>query len=302
MRIVSLLPSATEIAASLGLFEQIVGVSHECDYPSAARGLPVLTSSILDHGLSPADIDTAVSAASLERQPLYAVDGALLTALKPDLILTQGVCAVCAVTPKTVSDSLTFARLEASCTAPVLSLTGVDYAGIKDDIRAVAVACGVPDRAEALIADLDARWTTIRSSSEQTPRVLMLEWPDPPWSGGHWVPEQVTAAGGVEPFSTPGSPSRRLTWAQIIEADPDVIIASACGFDLQTNLRHITEVIATNPEVAALRAVKSGQVWAADANAFFSRPAPRVVDGAELLAAILSGGEVDPTRALRLSE
>ncbi|MFT5582849.1 MAG: iron complex transport system substrate-binding protein, partial [Cognaticolwellia sp.] len=162
MRIVSLLPSATEIAASLGLFDQIVGVSHECDYPSAARGLPILTSSILDHNLSAADIDTAVSEASLEHKPLYAVDGVLLTALKPDLILTQGVCAVCAVTPKTVSDSLTFARLEASCEAPVLSLSGVDYAGIKADIRAVAAACGVPERAEVLIVDLDARWDSIR--------------------------------------------------------------------------------------------------------------------------------------------
>ena len=300
MRIVSLLPSATEIAASLGLLEQVVGVSHECDHPASARELPVLTSSILDHGLSPSQIDEAVSAARLERRPLYAVDGALLTSLKPDLILTQGVCAVCAVTPQTVSSSLELVRLEASCTAPVLSLSGIDYAGIKEDIRSVAAACGVPERAEALIAEMDGRWKHI-SAGEQRPKVLMLEWPDPPWSGGHWVPEQVAAAGGIEPFSEPGSPSRRLTWAQIAEADPDIIIASACGFDLQTNLKHITDLIARRPEVAALRAVRSGQVWAADANAFFSRPAPRVVDGAELLSAILSGGSVDPTRAVKLS-
>ena len=120
MRIVSLLPSATEIAASLGLFDQLVGVSHECDYPAAARSLPQLTSSILDHDLSPAQIDAAVAAASLERRPLYAVDGARLAALAPDLILIQGVCAVCAVTPQTISDSLQFARLESACSAPVL--------------------------------------------------------------------------------------------------------------------------------------------------------------------------------------
>jgi iron complex transport system substrate-binding protein len=260
----------------------------------------VLTSSILDHDLSPAQIDAAVSAARLERQPLYAVDGALLTKLKPDLILTQGVCAVCAVTPQTVSSSLELVRLEESCTAPILSLSGVDYDGIKEDIRSVAAACRVPERGEALLAQMDERWGSISARSER-PKVLMLEWPDPPWSGGHWVPEQVAAAGGIEPFSEPGSPSRRLTWAQIAEADPDVIVASACGFDLQTNLKHIKELIARRPEVAALRAVRSGQVWAADANSFFSRPAPRVVDGAELLSAILSGDSVDPTRAVQLS-
>jgi iron complex transport system substrate-binding protein len=181
-----------------------------------------------------------------------------------------------------------------------LSLSGVDYDGIKEDIRSVAAACRVPERGEALLAQMDERWGSISARSER-PKVLMLEWPDPPWSGGHWVPEQVAAAGGIEPFSEPGSPSRRLTWAQIAEADPDVIVASACGFDLQTNLKHIKELIARRPEVAALRAVRSGQVWAADANSFFSRPAPRVVDGAELLSAILSGDSVDPTRAVQLS-
>lgn len=299
MRIVSLLPSATEIAASLGLFEQLVGVSHECDFPTEARQLPVLTGSILDHNLSPAQIDKAVSAARLESRPIYTVDGELLASLKPDLILTQGVCAVCAVTPDTVQEGLAFARLEASCTAPVLSLSGMDRAGIEADIRAVAEACGVLERAEGLIASMEARWAAI-PTLERTPSVLMLEWPDPPWSAGHWVPEQVTAAGGRDPFGTPGAPSRRLTWAQIVEADPDIIVASACGFDLPTNRDHIASLIAANPEVAALRAVRTGQVWAADANAFFSRPAPRVIDGAELLSAILRGGPVDPTRACQV--
>lgn len=300
MRIVSLLPSATEIAAALGLLDQIVGVSHECDYPASARQLPVITSSILGHGLSPAEIDAAVTEASLERRPLYMVDGERLTALEPDLILTQGVCTVCAVTPETVSESLQFARLEASCQAPVLSLSAMDYSGIKEDIRSVGQACGVADRAEALIQEMDARWGAISTPALQRPQVLMLEWPDPPWSGGHWVPEQVTAAGGHEPFSSPGSPSRRLTWEQISEADPDVIVASACGFDLSTNHQHIQELIRNQPAFASLRAVQRGQVWAVDANAFFSRPAPRVVDGAALLAAILTDQPVDPSRARRV--
>ncbi len=299
MRVVSLLPSATEIAARLGLLEHVVGVSHECDYPSSAKNLPVLTSSILDHGLSPEQIDEAVTAAVLDQKPLYVVDGEMLAALKPDLILTQGICSVCAVTPETVSEGLKLVRLEASCTAPVLSLSGVDYAGIKRDIKSVAAACGVPERGEALVAELDARWGTI-PACEGSPKVMMLEWPDPPWSGGHWVPEQVAAAGGVEPFSAPGAPSRRLTWAEVIAADPDVIIAAACGFDLQTNLQHIQDAIASDDKVAGLRAVKTGQVWAVDANSYFSRPAPRVVEGAELLAAILSGSSIDPTHALQI--
>ena len=299
MRVVSLLPSATEIAARLGLLDHVVGVSHECDYPTSVKKLPVLTSSILDHGLSPEQIDTAVSAAVLDQKPLYIVDGEMLASLKPDLILTQGICSVCAVTPETVSEGLKLVRLEASCTAPVLSLSGVDYAGIKRDIHAVAAACGVPERGEALVAELDARWSTIQPC-KGAPKVMMLEWPDPPWSGGHWVPEQVAVAGGVEPFSAPGEPSRRLTWADVVAEDPDVIIAAACGFDLETNLQQITNTIAADHAVAGLRAVKAGQVWAVDANAYFSRPAPRVVDGAELIASILSGRAIDPTHARQI--
>ena len=300
MRIVSLLPSGTEIAASLGLMEHIVGVSHECDFPADARNLPVLTRSILDHDLSPSEIDDAVAAASLDRKPLYAVDGELLTKLQPDLILTQGVCAVCAVTPSTIADSLRFVRLENTCTAPVLSLTGTDIVGIQADLRAVAAACGVEDRAEEVINDMNQRWNAIPNGAHR-PKVLMLEWPDPPWSAGHWVPEQVHAAGGFDPFGTAGEASRRLTWEDIATADPDIIIASACGFDLQTNLKHIQDSIDNHPEVAALRAVKNKQVWAVDANSHFSRPAPRVVEGAEILARILAGESVAPNQAVQLS-
>ena len=300
MRIVSLLPSASEIVARLGLLDQLVGVSHECDHPAEVQGRPVLTSSILAHGLSPAEIDAAVAEASLERRPLYAVDGELLASLKPDLIVTQGVCSVCAVTPETVSSSLSFARLESACAAPVLSLSGIDYAGICADIRAVAEACGAPERAEALVAEMDARWRAIPALPGPAPRVLMLEWPGPPWSAGHWVPEQVAAAGGLSLLSDAGGKSRRLTWEEIAEADPDLLVGAACGYDLDTNLKHLAEGIRTNPHLQQLRAVKTGQVWAADANGFFSRPAPRVVDGAELLAAIFSGGPVDASRAKRL--
>ncbi len=301
MRIVSLLPSATEIAASLGLMDQVVGVSHECDFPASARDRPTLTSSILAHGLSPAAIDAAVAAASLERRPLYAVDGALLTRLKPDLILTQGVCAVCAVTPETVSDSLSFARLEAACSAPVLSLSGMDFAGICTDILAVGEATGTEEQARALVASLQSRWARVSGQGGARPRVLMLEWPEPPWSAGHWVPEQVEVAGGIAVLAEPGTPSRRLSWDEIADADPDILIGAACGFDLETNRRHLANLLASHPRARTLRAVTAGQVWAVDANALFSRPAPRVVEGAELLAAILTDAAVDASQAVRLA-
>lgn len=299
MRIVSLLPSGTELACALGLREHLVGVSHECDFPAGVCELPQLTSSILDHELSPAQIDAAVADASLERRPIYAVDGALLNSLKPDLILTQGVCAVCAVTPETIAQGLELVRLQDSCTAPVLSLSAVSTGGVFRDLQAIAEATGTQEQAETLITSLEARLDALAALPPSGKRVLMLEWPDPPWSGGHWVPEQVSAAGGEPLFGGPGDNSRRLSWEEIQAADPDVVIASACGFDLQTNLVHARKLL-EHPVLGQLRAVRSGAFWAADSNSYFSRPAPRIVDGAELIRAILEGGEVDPRQAQRV--
>ncbi|MFT5582867.1 MAG: iron complex transport system substrate-binding protein [Cognaticolwellia sp.] len=304
MRIVSLLPSGTELACALGLREQLVGVSHECDYPADVKGLPKLTSSILDSALSPAEIDKAVAAASLERRPIYAVDGTLLNSLKPDLILTQGVCAVCAVTPETIAEGLELVRLQDSCTAPVLSLSAVSTGGVFRDLVAIAQATGTEPQAEALITSLESRLAALGGLPAPlqfggSAKVLMLEWPDPPWSGGHWVPEQVAAAGGIALFGGPGDNSRRLSWEEIQEADPDVIIASACGFGLEENLTHARKLL-DHPVLGKLRAVQAGNFWAADSNSYFSRPAPRIVDGAELIRRILDGAEVDPTQALRV--
>lgn len=298
MRIVSLLPSATEILCSLGLFDQLVGVSHECDEPARARELPVLTSSFLAHGLSPRAVDDAVAAAGLEGRPLYAVDGERLAALAPDLIVTQGVCSVCAVTPATVADGLALAPV--SCAAPVLSLEAMDVEGVYRDIQRVAEATGIPERGEKLVADLRARWEKIVPVPD-SPSVLMLEWPDPPWSAGHWVPEQVARAGGREAFSTAGEPSRRLDWDEVVAVDPEWIIVSACGLGVEENVRHMQDVLSSRPGLARLRAVQAKRVWAVDANGLFSRPAPRVVDGAELLADLFAGRSVSPARAQRLS-
>lgn len=299
-RIASLLPSATEIACALGLADRLVGVSHECDYPTHVRSLPKLTSSILAHGLSPAQIDAAVSAACLEQRPLYAVDGQQLTALEPDLILTQGVCAVCAVTPNEVEQGLSFARVEQRCDAPVLSLSAVNLAGILRDIHQVGLAAGVPERAESLISELTQRWEAIQPVPHP-PKVLMLEWPDPPWVGGHWVPEQVSQAGGIDCFGQPGAPSERLDWERVQAVDPDVIVVMACGFTLEQNAQAIAS-LQDRPGWAELRAVKAAQVWAADANSLYSRPGPRAVLGAEVLNAILAGRPVDPLHARRIGE
>lgn len=300
MRIVSLLPSGTELACALGLRAHLVGVSHECDYPADVQGLPKLTSSILDHSLTPTQIDAAVAEASLERRPIYAVDGALLDSLKPDLILTQGVCAVCAVTPETIAEGLKLVRLEESCKAPVLSLSAVSTGGVFRDLMAIAQATGTEEQAESLIQSLERRLASLDARPKSGAKVLMLEWPDPPWSGGHWVPEQVAAAGGTALFGGPGNNSRRLSWDEIQKAEPDVIIASACGFNLEQNLVHARKLL-DHPVLGQLNAVKAGQYWAADSNSYFSRPAPRIVDGAELIHAILSGDAVDPTQAQRVT-
>jgi len=290
VRIASLLPSATEIVCALGLRDSLVGISHECDFPSSVLGLPVLTGSILDAGLSPSEIDAAVQRASLERQPIYTVDGALLASLAPDLIVTQGVCAVCAVTEETVETSLAFLPVDAMCSAPVLSLEAKDFAGIQLDIHALASAARVVDRAAPLCADMDARWASPSApvGSMSAPRVLMLEWADPPWGAGHWVPEQVAAAGAEDVFGAAGSASQRLDWDAIVAADPDYIFSISCGYDLAQNAALARELYA-HPVASGLRALRGGNLWALDANSYFSRPAPRVVRGAELLRGVFTG-------------
>jgi len=299
VRIVSLLPSATEIVCALGLGDSLVGVSHECDYPAGVSDLPVLTSSILESGLSAAEIDEAVQTASLERRPIYRVDGELLTSLQPDLIVTQGVCAVCAVTEETVAASLQLLPVDLACSAPVLSLEAKSYAGIQGDIRAVAEAVGQPERAGALCAEMDARWGNSPADvlgSTSRPSVLMLEWSDPPWGAGHWVPEQVRMAGGADIFGVAGADSRRLEWSAVLEADPDYVFVICCGWNLEQNVA-AARALYDHPVASLLPALRQRRLWAFDANSVFSRPAPRVVRGVELLRAVLQGGDAEELQA-----
>ncbi|WP_019588122.1 cobalamin-binding protein [Deinococcus apachensis] len=281
-RIASLLPSATDLLFDLGLGESVVAVSHSCDHPGAA-GLHVLTRSIVDPSAPQAEIDRAVSEAVREGRALYQVDGELLDRLNPDLVVTQGVCEVCAVTPGTIETAV---RYLPGClpAAQVLSLEGRSVAGVLEDLRSLARAAGVGERGDALAGEAQARWEALQPVPH-APRVLTLEWVDPPFYGGHWVPEQVARVGGVNVLGAAGTDSGRTSWAQVTALDPDVIVVMCCGYGLAEN----AEFARTLLDRSDLRAVRGGQVWAVDANALFSRPSLGVVRGAEVLAALLRG-------------
>ena len=297
MQIASLLPSATEIICDLGLESQLVAVSHACDRPAAALGLPVLTRSIIGYDLPPAEIDRAVSAAVRQGTPLYTVRAELLEQLAPDLIVTQGVCEVCAVTPGTIEEAVKYLPDCLPVNGRLLSLEGRTLEGILADVRAVALAAGVPERGEALTRQAAQRWQAI-DAAQHAPKVLTLEWTEPPFTGGHWVPEQVERAGGVNAFGTPGNDSQRSTWEAIQEQDPDVIVVMCCGYGLSENAGFASDLLG-HPRARKLRAVQQGHLWAVDANAHFSRPALGVVRGAEIMAGLLRGQAL-PGESLRV--
>ena len=289
MKIVSLLPSASEVLGALGLSEQVVAVSHECDYPAEMRAKPRITSSILGHSLEPKQIDAAVNEAVSQGRALYQIDGDLLARLQPDLIVTQGICDVCAVGVGTIEAALKFLPDCLPPGAQTVTLSGTTFEGILRDIQQVARAAGVAERGDALVAELRGHWQQLEATPKiAAPRVTVLEWNDPPFSAGHWVPEMVAVAGDVEVLGEAGELSRRVSWAEIAEADPDTIVMAACGYGLAENVG-LAEGLYAYPDAGALRAVRAGQVYAVDANAYFSRPGPRVVRGAEVLQQLFRG-------------
>jgi len=284
-RIVSLLPSATEIVCALGLEDRLVGVSHSCDHPPHIRARPRLTRSRVPlDGLSSGEIDAAVRQALREFGSVYEVDGAGLAAARPDLLLTQGVCEVCAVPTR---DAQAAAAGIASCPS-VLALDAHDIAGVLNTIRAVGRVAQVSERADACVRDIERRVACVRARVEgRTPvSVLALEWLDPPFVPGHWVPEMVALAGGRLLRGTAGRPSFALSWEEIAGLDPDVLLVMPCGFDLAAAradaARHAASLCAAAP-----RAIRARRAYAVDATAHFSRPGPRVADGVELLAGLL---------------
>jgi iron complex transport system substrate-binding protein len=287
MRIVSLVPNGTEILFALGAGDLVVGVSHECDYPAEARTRPILTGSALDAGMSAAEVDAAVSAQVGSGLSLYTLDEARIAELAPDVIVTQQLCPVCAVSTEQVDGAI---RPLPRC-PDLVSLDPRTIGEVFADIRRVGAVTGYTSEAEELVEDLTYDIELIREIVEELPRprVLALEWLDPPFAAGHWVPEMIEIAGGTDVIAKPGDHSVRLAWDQIAAADPDVIVVMPCGFD-QAGAREQILAIADRPEWRALRAVREEQVFPVDANGCFSRPGPRLVEGIQQLLAIFHSG------------
>jgi iron complex transport system substrate-binding protein len=288
VRIVSLVPNGTEILFALGAGEMVVGVSHECDYPPAARGLPALTGSALAAGMSAAEVDRAVAAQVGGGESLYTLDEARIAALEPDLIVTQKLCPVCAVSTAQVEGAM---RPLARCPA-VLSLDPTTLEDVLADILRVGEATSRGENAAALCASLRARLEAVGRAvaGRRRPRVLALEWLDPLFAGGHWVPEMIAAAGGADALdSAAGASSKRLSWDAVRAADPEIIVAMPCGYD-EAGARAQLAAIDSRPEWRRLAAVREGKVYPVDANGCFSRPGPRLVDGVGRLAALFHPG------------
>jgi len=293
LRICSLLPSATEIVCALGLVDHLVAVSHECDYPPEVRMLPTITKSRLETGgFSGAQIDAAVSEGLRGHAGLYVLDEELLARLQPTLILTQELCEVCAVSYDQVQAAVRALHGDQT----ILSLEPTSLAGVLETVTAVGLAVGCPGRAAALVATLQQAFQPGVTSAPVVarPRIACLEWIDPPFSGGHWVPEMVSVAGGLDALAAAGDRSRRLTWQELAAADPDVCVLMPCGFDVEGATEHYRQ--ADLPEEwQRLGAVRAGQIYATDANAYFSRPGPRLARGIEILAEILAAPETGLT-------
>ena len=282
MRIVSLLPSATEILFALGLDREIVGVSHECDYPSQARTRPVVIHSRIPHDAKPVEIDRLVREYVSRGESLYGVDADVLENLRPDLIITQDLCHVCAASPDDLATALSrFAR-----PPEVLCLNPQDLGDVWRDILWVGEETGRGPRAEALVTEIGERLAAVESqiaSSTERPRVAFLEWLQPFYVSGHWVPDMIAIAGGVDLFGRVRTPSFRVTLDEIVEAAPEMLLVSPCGYGAERATDEYKSM-AFPEEWNALPAVRNGRVYALEANSFFSRSGPRLITGLEALA------------------
>ena len=286
MRIVSLLPAATEIVAALGMADSLVGISHECDFPTEVSTKPRVTRCLFDTAEMASDeIDRRVAETLASSGTIYALDEALLRQLEPDVILTQRLCDVCAVGYGSV------ARMAATLPgAPrVVNLEPSSLADVFGDIRAVAAAVGAVGAGERLVKELTVRMEVVRERTlavVQRPRCFLLEWIDPLFSAGHWNPELVALAGGEEPVGRSGQHSGRIEWESVVKAQPEVIVVSCCGHTIE-RMRRDLPILQRCSGWAELPAVRAGRVYAVDGNAYFTRPGPRLIEGLEILAGIL---------------
>jgi iron complex transport system substrate-binding protein len=285
MRIVSLLPSATEIVCEIGLGHQLVGVTHECDYPASVLDLPKITKTLIPHDATSKEIDGLVRERLKSERALYSLDMPTLERLRPDLIVTQALCDVCAVAESVVA--------AAACSLPgqpkVINLEPTCLEEVFQCMQLVGDAAGVPAQAVTAIARLRER---VKQAEERArniaarPKVVLLEWIDPPFSSGHWSPELVHMAGGVEMLGVQGQRSRTMAWDEIVKADPEFLVIACCGFDIERT-RQDLPILSSYPGFENLSCVRSEQVYLVDGNAYFNRPGPRLVDSLEILAHIL---------------
>jgi iron complex transport system substrate-binding protein len=285
-RIVSLLPAATEIAAALGLMDRVVGVSHECDFPSEANQRPRVTHCpVHNSGMTSREVDESVRRALRENGTIYTIDEPLLRKLRPDVILTQKLCDVCAVGYGTV------ARLAETLPGPptLVNLEPSSVSDIFDDIRRVAKVCDVPERADKLLSQVSDRIEGVRRRANRIrhrPRCFLMEWVDPPFCSGHWGPELVEIAGGYDALGRKHQPSVQIEWQEVIDTWPDVIVLALCGYNID-RARRDYEILRGFPEFNSLPAARRGEIHLVDASAYFARPGPRIVDSVEILAGIL---------------
>jgi iron complex transport system substrate-binding protein len=280
VRIVSLLPSTTEILFAIGAGDDVVGVTFECDHPAEARGRTIVSTSAMPEGLTPREIDDFVAAAMQRGDDLYHLDEGALAGLDAELVVTQDLCAVCAVDVSVVDDAL--AHL--GCTAEVLTIDPHTLAEVLESVRVLGRATGHEAEADALVQDTHRRLADVvrRVGTRPRPRVVLLEWTDPPFAPGHWIPEMVDLAGGDPVLGTAGEKSVRVTWEDVHAARPDVVVVAPCGYDREGSQALADELVASGvlPEGVPVHAV--------DANASWARPGTRLIDGIEELAEVLS--------------
>ncbi len=294
MRIASLVPSATEMLFALGLGGDVVAVTHECDHPAAARELPHLTATVLPEGLDAGEIDAAVKSIVGAGRALYSLDEERLAELAPDLIVTQAVCDVCAVSYEDV------VAVAARLPGPprVVQQDPSSLGEVLEDVTRLGAAAGIEQRARELRGELEGRLAAVRAAvaGAAVPRVLALEWLDPPFVGGHWIPEMIAIAGGEDVAGAAGEKSPEVTWEALATLDPDVVVAMPCGWYLEDSRaqaeRHRERIEQLGPE----------RVFAVDAASSYSRPGPRLVDGTELLAHLLHPERVDPPGGIGFAE
>ena len=293
MKICSLLPSATEILFALGLGDQVAAVSHECDFPPEAASKPVVIKSRISQSQSAASIDRQVSEFLARGESLYSVDFEVLAAIEPDLIVTQDLCHVCAATPDDLATALAYLDRQPR----IVTLNPHSLADVCADIRTVGEATGRSEKAHAVIADFELQVAKIEAAVAvvNRPRVLCLEWLDPPYVAGHWVPEMVERAGGLDVLGRAGDPSFRVEWEAVVAARPDVIVVMPCGYSLELAVAEFRALVLP-VGWEDLPAVRNGNVFVVEASAYFSRPGPRLAEGVAILADAIHDGELSTHR------